>query len=405
MSPTTSETDRRAASRPLAGVTVVSVEQAVAAPFATRQLADLGARVIKVERPAGGDFARDYDQTIDGLSSVFIWLNRGKESLCLDFKQPDGREILEEMMATADVFIHNLSPAAAERMGMDIAALGDRHPHLIPCAISGYGAGGPMRDAKAYDLLVQGESGLLSLTGDGEGMAKVGISIADISAGMYAYSGILAALTQRERFGDVTSVDVSLFDSLTEWLAYPLYYTRYGGQAPARMGTSHPTIAPYGGFQTADGHALLIAVQNDHGWRAFCRHVLDDPERAEDELFASNSSRVEHRTALDTLIARRFGTLTLTEITARLDQAGVPYGRINDITDLAEHTQLIARDRWVETDTPAGSVPTLYPPALAGPERVDLGAVPALGEHSDTTLLGLGRTPEEIADLRRRNII
>lgn len=393
-----------AVSRPLAGITVVSVEQAVAAPFATRQLADLGAEVIKIERPGSGDFARGYDKTVGGISSVFVWLNRGKSSVCLDIKAPAGREILEELLGTADVFVQNLAPAAAERAGFDIAALGVRHPGVIACTVSGYGSGGPLRDAKAYDLLVQGETGMLSVTGDGDSMAKVGISVADIAAGMYAYSGILAALVHRDRTGEVLPVEVSLFDSLTEWLAYPLYYTRYGGQAPPRMGTSHPTIAPYGSFPTADG-IVLVAVQNDPEWHRMCSVVLADPARADDPLFASNSARVAHRSALDTLVGSRLARLPTAEAQVLLTRAGIPHARINDITELAGHPQLVERDRWVDTPTPGGPAQTLYPPGLPGSVRVDLGRVPAAGEHSASTLKRLGRSDSEIEDLRRQNVI
>jgi itaconate CoA-transferase len=391
--------------RPLSGVTVVSVEQAVAAPFATRQLADLGARVVKIERPGTGDFARAYDRTVDGISSVFVWLNRGKHSFCLDTKSAEGREILEDLLGGADVFVQNLSPAAAERAGFDTPAVRERHPHLIACGISGYGAGGPMRDAKAYDLLVQGETGIMSLTGDAANMAKVGISIADIAAGMYAYSGILAALVHRDRTGEALPVDVSLFDALTEWLAYPLYYTRYGGQAPQRMGTSHSTIAPYGSFATADGTLLLIAVQNDREWRRLCQVVLDDPGRADDPLFATNSDRIAHRSALDTLLHRRLSRLDPAQAQELLTRAGIAHSRINDITELAAHPQLTERDRWVDTPTPAGTTHTLYPPAVPGTARVDLGGVPALGQHSEETLLRMGRSAAEIETLREQKII
>lgn len=392
-------------SRPLDGVTVVSVEQAVAAPFATRQLADLGARVVKVERPGPGDFARGYDRTVGGTSSVFVWLNRGKESLSLDLTSVPGKEILEELLAGADVFVQNLSPAAAVRAGLDPAAVLDRHPGVIACGLSGYGSGGPMRDAKAYDLLVQGETGMISINGAPDAMAKVGISIADIAAGMYAYSGILAALVHRDRTGEALPVEVSLFDALAEWLAYPLYYTRYGGTAPARMGTSHPTIAPYGAFGTLDGTPVLIAVQNDREWRRLCDVVLGDPARADDPLFATNHDRIAHRGALDDLIGARLGALTAAEAGDLLDRAGIAHSRINDIADLTSHPQLVERHRWVDTATPTGAAQTLYPPGVPGTGRAELGAVPAVGEHTGATLARLGRTTTDIEGLRARGVV
>jgi crotonobetainyl-CoA:carnitine CoA-transferase CaiB-like acyl-CoA transferase len=391
--------------RPLSGFTVVSIEQAVAAPFATRQLADLGARVLKVERPIRGDFCRDYDEVVLGTSSAFVWLNRGKESISLDFKVPEGRDVLEDLLATADVFVQNLSPGAAERAGLNPAAVQQRHPNVIACGVSGFGSGGPLRDAKAYDLLVQGETGLLSLTGTRDEMAKVGISIADISAGMYAYSAVLAALMQRERTGAVLPVEVSLFDSLVEWLAYPLYYTRFGGVAPARMGVNHPTIAPYGAFVTGDGQSVLLAVQNDAEWRRFCDRVLDDAARADDPLFVTNSSRVEHREALDSLIAMIFSKVDAATVVSRLTEAGIANARITDIADLATHPQLVSRDRWVRTRIPTGEVETVYPPGIPGWRRQELGEVPAVGAHSDLILAELGRSAEEIARLRRQLVI
>jgi len=383
----------------------VSVEQAVAAPFATRQLADLGAEVLKIERPDRGDFARDYDRAVGGVSSAFVWLNRGKKSVALDLKSAEGRQLLEELLSTADVYVHNLAPAAAERAGLDAWAVRARHPQVVACGVSGYGSGGPLRDAKAYDLLVQGETGLLSLTGSADEMAKVGVSIADIAAGMYAYSGILAALIHRLRTGEALPVEVSLFDALTEWLAYPLYYTRFGGTAPTRMGISHPTIAPYGAFRTADGASVLLAVQNDREWRQFCDQVLEAPERADDPLFATNSERVAHRSALDTLIGARLAGLPADDARALLDEAGIANARITDISELATHPQLLERDRWVPTRTSAGWTSTLYPPALPGSSRIDLGEVPALGQHSEQTLARLGRSPAEIERLRQRKVI
>jgi itaconate CoA-transferase len=389
---------------PLDGVVVVAVEQAVAAPFATRQLADLGARVIKVERRGRGDFARGYDETVHGMSSAFLWLNRGKESLSLDLKKPQGREVLHDLLDLCDVFVHNMSPQAARRAGVDTASLRSRHERLIPCAISGYGESGPRRDAKAYDLLVQGETGLMSLSGTADQMAKVGISIADISAGMYAYSSILAALLHRERTGEALPVEVSLFDSLTEWLAYPLYYTMYGGAAPRRMGTSHATIAPYGAFDTDDG-SVLLAVQNEPEWRRFCTVVLAQPELADDPLFVSHRRRVENRQALDTVIARRFAGLDLEAALELLEEADIACARLNDISALADHEQLVRRDRWVDTDTPVGPVRTLVPPwPPPDPDRA-LGDVPEVGADTEAVLQWLGLDVDVVRELRSNETV
>lgn len=370
---------------------MVAVEHAVAAPLATRQLADLGARVIKIERPGGGDFARGYDDKVQGLSSAFLWLNRGKESVELDLKTDDGREALERLLARADVFVQNLSSPAAHRAGLDPTAVQGRHRSLIACAISGYGSTGPMADAKAYDLLIQGETGLISLTGDSDAMAKVGISIADISAGTSACTAILAALRHRERTGVALPVEVALFDSLTEWLAYPLYYTRYGGSAPARTGTRHATIAPYGSFPTADG-PILLAVQNDNEWRRFCATVLGRPELADDPRFIAHTARVTHRAELEQTIADRFSRLPLDDVARLLAQADIAHARLNDISDLAEHPQLTSRDRWIDTGSPVGTVETLLPPWLpTAPDGTppDLGTVPAQGEHTASVLAWL----------------
>jgi itaconate CoA-transferase len=389
---------------PLDGVVVVAVEQAVAAPFATRQLADLGARVVKIERPGLGDFARHYDEAVDGLSSAFLWLNRGKESMTLDLRTPDGRAVLDRLLEVSDVFVHNMSPQAARRAGLDTDTLQTRHLRLIPCSISGYGRSGPMSDAKAYDLLVQGETGIVSLTGSGEQMAKVGISIADISAGMYAYSSILAALLHRERTGEALPVEVSLFDSLTEWLAHPLYYTMYGGAAPQRMGTSHATIAPYGAFEASDGR-LLLAVQNDHEWRRFCDLVLGEPDLADDRRFASHRLRVENRHELDTRIARRLASLDLASALGLLERADIACARLNDITALPEHEQLTVRDRWVDTESPVGTVRTLAPPWLPAGSHALLGGVPDVGAHTEAVLRWLGLPAEDVVRLQREEII
>lgn len=384
-------TDPGPAPRPLDGVLVVAVEQAVAAPLATRQLADLGARVIKIERPEGGDFARGYDSTVHGLSSAFLWLNRGKESVELDLKSDTGRDVLEQLLERADVFVQNLSPEAGRRAGLDPASVRRRHPHVIACAVTGYGTSGPLADSKAYDLLIQGETGLISLTGDGPVMAKVGISIADISAGSQACTSILAALRHRDRTGEALPIEVSLFDSLTEWLAYPLYYTDYGGTAPRRTGTRHATIAPYGAFPTADG-TVLLGIQNDREWRRFCASVLDRPELADDVRFDAHSGRVAHRVELESIISDHLGALPLERVRALLSEADIAHARLSDIADLAEHEQITSRDRWTSTGSPAGPVRTLLPPWLPTADDgtpPDLGAVPAAGEHTAAVLAWL----------------
>lgn len=384
--------------KPLDGVLVVALEQAVAAPFASRQLADLGARVIKVERPGGGDFARAYDEHVDGTSSAFVWLGRGKESVVLDLKDEEGRRRLEQLLERADVFIQNLSPAAARRTGLDPDSVQARHPRVIACGISGYGEDGPLATAKAYDLLVQGESGLIDLTGDGEMRAKVGTSIADIAAGSYAYSSILAALHHRLRFGETLPVKISMLEALAEWVSYPYLYASHSGAAPLRRGTSHATIAPYGAFATGDGGRILFAVQNDREWRRFCDVVLGDPARADDPLFADQTRRVAHADALESLIEERLSTLTVDEARALLEQADIAVARLNGIDALGEHEQLRARDRWVETPHPGGTAETLRPPWSVPASGGDFGAVPALGEHTESVLSWLGEEPLSTPD-------
>ncbi|HEY0804014.1 MAG TPA: CaiB/BaiF CoA-transferase family protein [Pseudonocardiaceae bacterium] len=390
---------------PLAGVSVVSLEQAVAAPFATRQLADLGAHVIKIERPGGGDFARRYDESVHGQSSYFVWLNRSKRSLTLDVKSPAGRAILDELLATADVLVQNFAPGAAARLGTDAAALARTHPRVIPCTITGYGKDGPWADRKAYDLLVQCETGLVSLTGSPAEMAKAGISVADIAAGMYAYTGILTALYRRATTGVVSAVDVSLFDALAEWLGAPAYYTLYSRQQPDRTGAAHATIAPYGPYVTGGRDTVLVAIQNEREWQAFCAVVLDDPAVADDPRFATNSARVAHRDALDTVITARFAALDTATVLALLDKATVANARINSVAGFLDHPVLAERDRWRSIDTPGGAIRALVPPAgLAGTTPV-MGPVPAIGQHTTEILRGLGRTEDDIAALRADGVI
>jgi len=391
--------------RPLAGITVVAVEQAVAAPFATRQLADLGARVIKVERPDGGDFARHYDATVNGLSSYFVWLNRSKESITLDLKHPEGARLLEQLLGRADVFVQNLAPGAAGRLGAAPEALRARHPRLIVCTVSGYGADGPFASKKAYDLLVQGEAGLLSITGTDEEPAKAGISVADIAAGMYAYSGILTALIQRGTDGRGTTLDVSLFDALGEWMSHAAYYTAYGGSAPQRTGADHASIAPYGPVRGADGQRILIGVQNDREWRRFCADVLGWPRMADDDRFRSNALRVRNRGALHIMIESALGSLTAADIAARLEAADIAWARVNSVDQYLAHPQLAERDVWREIGSPAGPLRALVPPVrMAGVEPV-MGDVPALGQHTDRILDELGVGREAIAAWRRAGVI
>ena len=389
---------------PLQGITVVSLEQAVAAPFATRQLADLGARVIKIERPGGGDFARGYDEAVYGNSSYFVWLNRSKESLTLDVKSAEGRVILGELLDRADVLVQNLGPGAAGRLGIDPSTLAPTHPRAISCTVSGWGTDGPWADRKAYDLLVQCETGLVSLTGTPGQVAKVGISVADIAAGMYAYSGVLAALLRRATTGEVTAVEVSLFEALAEWMGSPAYYTLYSGRQPARIGAEHATIAPYGPYGTADG-TVLLAVQNDREWRSLCAVLLGNPEVADQPRFVTNSARVAHRAELNALISAALADLETDAATALLDRAGVASARINQVRDFLDHPVLAGRDRWRTVAVPGGKMTALRPPVdLAGIEPV-MGPVPAAGEHTDAILRELGRTDDTIAALRSRALI
>ncbi|MFD7996136.1 CaiB/BaiF CoA transferase family protein [Streptomyces mexicanus] len=391
---------------PLRGITVVSVEQAVAAPFATRQLADLGARVIKVERPGGGDFARRYDTTVHGESSYFVWLNRSKESVTLDLKSDAGRVILEQLLAKADVFVQNLAPGAAARMGLGAKDLAERFPSLIPCSVSGYGTSGPWANRKAYDLLVQCQTGLVSLTGNEHGSARVGISIADIAAGMYAYSGILTALFKRATTGVARAVEVSLFEALAEWVSQPAYYTRYGGTQPPRIGTQHATIAPYGAYTAADGKDVLLTVQNEREWAALCEQFLRRSELVGDKRFATTSDRVAHRAELNAILAARFTELSSKEAMKLLDQAGIANAGVNDIEDFLAHPVLEARGRWRDVQIPGGAiVPALMPPVDLGGISPRMGAVPAAGEHTDSILGGLGYNSAAMDRLRAEHVI
>jgi crotonobetainyl-CoA:carnitine CoA-transferase CaiB-like acyl-CoA transferase len=392
--------------RPLSGITVVTLEHAIAAPFATRQLGDLGARVIKIERPGVGDFARGYDERVRGLASHFVWTNRSKESLTLDVKHPKAQAILKRLIREqADVVVQNLAPGASARLGLSFAELSQVKPTIIVCDISGYGDNGPYRDKKAYDLLIQSESGLLSITGTEQEPSKAGPSIADIAAGMYAYSSILAALMHRQSTGRGQHLDISMLESLGEWMNYPLYYAFEGASPPPRTGASHATIYPYGPFPAGDGKTVMLGLQNEREWSVFCEKVLLDPELSTDERFSSNSKRSAARIELRNLIVNAFSTLTAEQVVQRLDDAQIANARVNDMHDVWKHPQLQARKRWREVESPAGPIPALLPPGSweEGEPRMD--AVPALGEHTDAILSGLGYSQDEIASLRAAKAI
>jgi itaconate CoA-transferase len=390
--------------RPLEGITVVSLEHAIAAPFCTRQLADLGARVIKIERPGVGDFARAYDQRVNGLASHFVWANRSKESLTLDLKHDRAPQVLARLLERADVLVQNLAPGAAARMGLSFEALHGTHPKLIVCDISGYGDDpvqpGPYRDKKAYDLLIQSEAGFLSITGTPDEPAKAGCSIADIAAGMYGYSNILAALIQRGKTGQGCRIDVSMLESMVEWMGYPMYYAFDGAAPPPRSGAAHATNYPYGPLTTGDGKTVMLGLQNEREWQSFCARVLLQPDLAADERFNANARRAKARKELLAIIDAVFGELTAEEVIARLEQASIANAHVNDMHDVWAHPQLQARQRWRDVPTPAGPVPSLLPPGM--PEQFDprMDGIPALGQHTNALLTELGFSEPDIARLR-----
>lgn len=368
---------------PLDGILVVACEQAVAAPLATRQLAELGARVIKVERPEVGDFARAYDETVNGQSSHFVWLNRSKESLALDLKDSASLDILLTLIDRADVFVQNFAPGAAARLGLGAAELRKRNPRLITCSVSGYGSSGPYRDAKAYDLLIQSEAGLISVTGNEDAPAKAGIPAADIGAGMYAFSGILAALYDREKTGIGVDLEISLFDSLIEWMGYPMYYTEYGGTAPARTGASHAAIAPYGAFTAGDGHEVVLAIQNDREWISFCQSVLRQSGLVDDPRFETGALRVSNRKALHEEIDGVFSTLTIEAVEERLKNGRIAYARRRTVPEVIEHPQLLARHRRAQVDSPAGPISAILP-VIGFPGRpARMDPIPSVGQHNE----------------------
>ncbi len=397
--------------RPLNGITVVTLEQAIAAPFCTRQLADLGARVIKVERPGSGDFARAYDGRVRGLSSHFVWTNRSKESLTLDVKHIAAQPVLDALIARADVLVQNLAPGAAARLGLSWEALRDKHPRLIVCDISGYGDDlarpGPYRDKKAYDLLIQSEAGFLSVTGTPEDPVKAGNSIADIAAGMYAYSNILAALLQRGQTGRGCRIDVSMLESMAEWMSFPMYYAFEGASAPQRSGAAHATIYPYGPFPAGDGKVVMLGLQNEREWVSFCDLVLLQPTLTSDARFDSNAKRTAARQTLRSIIVQAFSALTSEQVIDRLNQAQIANAQVNDMQALWEHPQLQARQRWVQVQTPAGPVPALLPAGTsvddADPARMD--PVPALGQHTDAILAELGWDRTAVARLHAQGAV
>ena len=382
--------------RPLDGVTVVALEQVIAGPFATRQLAELGARVIKIERPGSGDASRSYDQTVLGLSSHFVWVNRSKESLCLDMKRPQAKQVLGKLLAKADVFLQNLAPGAAERLGLGAMELRAKHPRLIWCGISGYGPAGPYASKKAYDLLVQCEAGLLSVTGTPGAPAKAGIPVADIAAGMYAFSSVLAALLRRERTGEGATLDITMLESLGEWMGFPAYFTAYGGSAPPRSGAYHATIVPYGPFKAGDGGTVFLSVQNEREFCRFCDLVLKNPSLKEDPRFSSGPARLQNREAIHAEIDGVFSRINSPEVVRRLEAADIANARLNDMQEFWAHPQLAARERWTKVGSPAGKIDALKPPFNLDGMEPRMGAVPAVGEHTRSILGELGYSAAEI---------
>lgn len=391
--------------KPLEGIMVVALEQAVAAPFCTRQLADLGARVIKIERPGVGDFARRYDERVRGEASHFVWCNRSKESLTLDLKAAGAREVLYRLLARADVLVQNLAPGAASRLGLSYAALRDRYPRLIACNISGYGPDGPYKDKKAYDLLIQSEAGFLSVTGSAEVPSKAGCSIADIAAAMHACTNILAALVERSHTGSGKEIELSMLESMVEWMSFPLYYAFDGAAPPPRTGASHATIYPYGPFPAGDGRTVMLGLQNEREWLTFCELVLLQPALGTDARFSTNSKRVAHRDALRAIIVAAFSELSSRAVLERLDRAQIANARLNEMADVWKHPQLQARKRWVDIDSPVGRIPALLPPGIDDLAAGRMDAVPALGAHTDALLRELDFSEDEVHALRDAKVV
>jgi len=391
--------------RPLEGITVVALEQVIAGPFATRQLAELGARVIKIERPGTGDASRAYDRTVRGLSSHFVWVNRSKESLTLDVKHPAAPEILQKLMAKADVFLQNLAPGAVERLGLGAEALRTKHPRLIWCGISGYGPAGPYAGKKAYDLLVQCEAGMLSVTGTPQAPSKAGIPVADIAAGMYAFSSVLAALVRRGRTGEGATVDITMFEALGEWMGFPAYFTAYGGSAPPRSGAHHATIVPYGPFSAGDGNAVFLSVQNEREFARFCELVLENPELLNDERFSTGPARQQNRQAFHAEIERVFSHLSAEQVIQRLEQADIANARLNNMEEFWRHPQLEARRRWATVGSPAGGLSMLKPPFNLDGMEPRMDPIPALGEHTGAILAELGYREDQVSGFRAERLI
>ena len=390
---------------PLAGITVVALEQVIAAPFATRQLAELGARVIKIERPGVGDASRGYDTTVKGLSSHFVWVNRSKESVTLDAKHPEAKKILAKLVSRADVFVQNLAPGAAARLGLGAEELRAKDPRLVWCGISGYGENGPYSAKRAYDLLVQCETGLLSVTGTPEQPSKAGIPIADIAAGMYAFSGILAALLRRKDTNEGATLDISMFESLGEWLGFPAYFTNYGGSAPPRTGAFHATIVPYGPFKAGDGKTVFLGIQNEREFARFCEQVLDQPDLPKDPRYASGSLRNDHRAEMNTLIESVFAGMTAAQVVGKLEAAGIANARLNTMQEFWDHPQLEARNRWREVGSPAGPLDAMMPPLNIAGMEPDIGAVPGVGQHTHDVLAELGYAPADIEALAKEGAV
>lgn len=390
---------------PLTGITVVSLEHAIAAPLCTRQLAELGAKVIKVERRESGDFARHYDDRVKGQSSHFVWTNRSKQSLTLDLKHRDSGQILQRLLSAADVFVQNLAPGAASKLGLDFEQLHGQHEQLIVCDISGYGSAGPYEKKKAYDLLVQAEAGFLSITGTAKEIVKSGISIADIAAGMQAQTAILAALIQRGKTRQGSNIDISMLEAMVEWMGYPLNYAIDGAPAPERSGADHASIYPYGAFETQDQKTVMLGIQNDREWLAFCESVLNEPALATDRRFAHNSARSTHRGELKQIIEARFATLSASDITSELDRAQIANANVNDMPAVWNHPQLHALNRLINTETPNGTIKSFLPPGNNNSYQPKLGPVPALGQHTDEILRELGFDPNEIQNFKENEVV